>query len=108
MNAESPVLNQRKRSLAVSVTSNVFAFAAQNAQRSMRLAKFSFGRRISPSVGILTIEGLDRDALDGCAVDASRVDAVAVRVRTRHIKRFDTTHGTEKMLCHAGIERVSS
>src|SRR6202011_629875 len=41
-----------------------------------------------------TIERSNRHLLDRCRIDAPCVHADAIRMRTRHIERFDAAHGT--------------
>src|SRR5262249_10580565 len=57
-------------------------------------------------VGVVPIESFDQNILDGHLVDTSRVDTVAVRVRTWDIERLDATDATEQMFRDACIESI--
>src|SRR6185503_14629939 len=62
------------------------------------------GVRLLP---VLAVRARDRRVLDGSFVEAARVDAVAVRMRARHVERLDAADRAERVLRGLGVELVS-
>src|SRR5512145_1087218 len=62
------------------------------------------GGRLFP---VPAVEWRNIHLADGLRIDAAHVDAVAVRIRTRHIERLDAAHPAEKMPGDSGVERIS-
>ena len=60
-------------------------------------------RRLLP---VTSVERLDRKGRHGRAIDAACVDAEAVRVGSRHVKRFYPAGAAEQMAGDTGIEGV--
>jgi hypothetical protein len=56
---------------------------------------------------ILTVESSHIDFCDGPRLQASNIDAVAVRIRPWNIKGFDATGLTKQMFGNASVEAVS-
>lgn len=56
---------------------------------------------------MLTVEFCDADFLDRTRIKATNVDAVAIRVGTWNIKRFNAADIAEQMLGDARVERIS-
>src|SRR5207344_634410 len=70
-------------------------------------------RVLAPTFRVLglpfaTIERTNRQLLDRFGIDAPCVHADAIRMRTRHIERFDAADGTKHMLGRVSIETVCS
>lgn len=62
-----------------------------------------FGRVLLP---VAPVESGYRDAFDRARVETTRIDAVAVRIGARHVKRFDAADIAEQMLGDSGVESV--
>ena len=56
---------------------------------------------------ILPVEECHVDLFDGAGIEAARVDAIAVGIGPRDVKRFDAAYPAKQMLGHAGVEAVS-
>ena len=70
-------------------------------------------RVLAPTFRVLglpfaTIERSNRQLLDRFRIDAPCIHADAIRMRTRHIERFDAADGTKQMLGRVSIETVCS
>src|ERR1700674_4128209 len=68
-------------------------------------------RVLAPNFRVLrlpfaTIERRNRHLLDRFRIDAPCVHADAIRMRARHVERFDAAHGTKQMLGRVSIETV--
>jgi hypothetical protein len=61
----------------------------------------------APLFPIAAVERLHRHRFDGIAVDAARVDADPVRVRTGNVERLHAAGGAEEMLGDVRVERIS-
>jgi hypothetical protein len=55
---------------------------------------------------ILAVKSRHRYFFDCSRIQAAHVNAVTVRMRSRHIERFDATCLTKHVLCHTGVEGV--
>ena len=55
---------------------------------------------------MLSVERFNGDFTDRTFVQASYIDAVAVRVGTGHVKRLDAAHFAEKMFGDPGVEGI--
>jgi len=56
---------------------------------------------------VLTVEFCNSDFLDRTRIETSHVDAVAIGVGTRNVKRFNAADIAEQMLRNTGVECVS-
>src|SRR5689334_13608900 len=66
---------------------------------------FTMPLRILP-LPVAAIDGIDLHARHGALVDAARVDAPAVRMRTRHVEGLGAAGRAEVVLRRAGVEGV--
>src|SRR5258706_1899233 len=55
---------------------------------------------------LAAVEWLHLDALDRPPIETARVDAVTIRMRARHVERFDATGRAEQVLRGSGVECV--
>ena len=68
-------------------------------------------RVLAPTFWVLrlpfaAIQRSNRQLLDRFRIDTSCVHADAIRMRPRHVERFDAAHGTEQVLGRVSIEAV--
>src|SRR5689334_12489143 len=70
---------------------------------SLEVRRAPLGELLLP---LAPVERLDLHRLHGSRVEATDVDAVAVRMRPRHIERFDAAGRAEEVPRYAGVERV--
>src|SRR2546430_5238557 len=68
-------------------------------------------RVLAPTFRVLrlpfaAIQRSNRQLLDRFRIDTSCVHADAIRMRPRHVERFDAAHGTEQVLGRVSIEAV--
>jgi len=61
------------------------------------------GRMILP---VHAVELTDVDLLDRAGIQAARIDAVAVGVGTRDVKRFDAANPAKQMFGDSGVECI--
>lgn len=66
------------------------------------------GEFVSVLLPVLTIEALYLDVLERTGIDTAEVNADAVRIGARDIKRLHAAGFAEVVLCHTGVEPVAA
>ena len=78
---------------------------ASNTTGPRLFGKFrQLGRMVLP---VHAVELIDADPLDRARIQAARIDAVAVGIGTRDVKRFDAAKLAKQMFGNSSVERVS-
>src|ERR1700722_5451925 len=57
-------------------------------------------------LAIVIVKRGDFDRVDRACIETAHVDVDAVRIRARHVERFNAAYPTEQMLRRSGVERV--
>src|SRR5215470_6427302 len=64
------------------------------------------GKLFAMFLPMLAVESGDRNFLDRRNLQAAHVDTVAVRIRSRNIKRFDAAHPAKQVLGDPRVKRI--
>lgn len=59
-------------------------------------------------LAVLAVKLFDRDPLDGPRLEAAHIDAITVRVGTRHVKRLDAANLAEHVPGETGVKGIRS
>src|ERR1700722_430719 len=78
-----------------------YVLAAARRESGLRLAILC-----APFFPVTAVEGTHRHRLDAAAVDAACVDADAIGMRARNIKRLHAAGCAEQVFRDAGVERI--